>query len=361
MPHTLQDYIAHIHPIPQDLAAQAQQHLDNLTKPQGSLGLLEELAKRLYCIQGGSPKIRATTAHMFTVAGDHGIVVEGVASFPQEVTRQMVLNFLNGGAAINVLCRNNNIAFSVVDAGCVGGPFPAHEKLIDMRLGEGTKNFAAEAAMSREACIEALCNGIKLAESASKEGYSTVGIGEMGISNTTSATALFCAIYGLKPEHITGPGAGASASLIAHKAQVIERALALHAPALQQGDPIDTLALLGGFEIASMAGIALGAAKNGLILMVDGFISTAAFAAAQNICSHVQDYAILSHFSAEPGYISILESMKKHGCHALPLLQLQMRLGEGTGAALAIPLVRSAAAIFNEMATFSSAQVSGGN
>ncbi len=359
MKKLLQNTLTNIIPISKEFEEKAQKHLDNLTKPKGSLGQLEDVAKRLYCIQGGQSTLRVDPAQMFTVAADHGIASENVSPYPQEVTRQMVHNFLSQGAAINVLCKQNNISLSVVDAGCVGGGFPAHAQLIDKRLGEGTKNFAREAAMSRELCIQALEHGIELAHEAAENDFACIGIGEMGITNTTSATALFCAYCKLDPKLIAGPGTGASPALIAHKAKVIESAFTLHTPTLQKGDAIDILATLGGFEIAVMTGIALGAAEKKCILMVDGFISTAAFVAAYALCPAVQDYTFFSHISAEPGYTHVLHALEKQGLRPAPLLQLQMRLGEGTGAALAIPLVRAAANIFNDMATFDSASVSG--
>ncbi len=354
MQSALNSILLNIKPVNMDLQKEANAHLDNLTKPQGSLARLEQLAAQIYCIQNASSPILVDKVRMFTVAADHGIVAEKIASYPQEVTRQMVLNFLAGGAGISVLCKLNQIDLSVVDAGCVGGPFEAHKDLIDMRLGEGTANFAKETAMSRQLCLKALHNGISLASNAAKKGYKTIGIGEMGIGNTTSATAIFCAIFNLNPKDITGPGAGASAELIAHKAEVIKKALALHKNTLSQGDAIDLLACIGGYEIATMAGIVLGAAHSGCILVVDGFISSAAYVAARHICPAVEGYCILSHASAEPGYVHVLKALNSN-----PLLHLDLRLGEGTGAALAIPLLRAAIAIFNEMATFSDAGVTG--
>ncbi len=350
--------IADIEPCTSGLVLNAQKHLDNLTKPRGSLGHLEEVAKRIYCIQGAPQKLRTEKAFMFTVAADHGIAAENVSSYPQEVTRQMVLNFLSGGAAINVLCKLNNIDFAVVDAGCMGGAFGSYKQLVDKRLGEGTYNFARQAAMSRETCLTALVHGIELADDATQKGYDILAIGEMGIANTTSATAIFCALFNLDPKHITGPGAGASQELISRKATVITQALGLHSTILKDGDAVDILATLGGFEIAVMAGIILGAAKNKRILMVDGFIATAAFAIARSICKNVEDFALLSHASAEPGYVRVLDEFARQGFSYGPLLQLEMRLGEGTGAALAIPLVRAAASIYNNMATFASANIS---
>ncbi len=354
MQNALDKIISNIKPVNFNLKQNAQAHLDNLTKPQGSLARLEELAAQIYCIQNAPNQIVVDKARMFTVAADHGIVAEKIASYPQEVTRQMVLNFLAGGAGISVLCKLNQIDLSVVDSGCVGGPFQAHESLIDLRLGDGTANFAKEPAMSRQLCLKALHNGFELATDAAKKGYKTIGIGEMGIGNTTAATAIFCAIFNLDPKHVAGPGAGASAELIAHKAEVIKEALNLHSNILSSGDGIDILACVGGFEIATMAGIILGAAHNGCILVVDGFISSAAYVAARHICPEVEGYCILSHTSAEPGYTHILKEL-----NTTPLLNLGLRLGEGTGAAIAIPLLRAAATIFNDMATFSDAGVTG--
>ncbi len=342
-------------PVNLTLAKAAKAHLDNLTKPQGSLGQLEDLATKLYCIQQGQQLLQVDPMHMFTVAGDHGIFAENVSAHPQAVTRQMVANFLHGGAGINVLCKTNALDLCVVDAGCVGGPFAAHEKLIDKRLGEGTANFAKGPAMTRNTCIQALLQGASIALDAAQKGYKTIGIGEMGIGNTTPATALFCAYLGLDPQKITGPGAGISAAGIIHKANIITKALELHKNALENGDAIDTLALVGGFEIATMAGIVLGAAKAGCLVLVDGFISTSAYAAAKHICENIQHYCVLCHSSAEPGYASVIQALHED----TPLLDLHLRLGEGTGAALAAPIVRSAAAIFNNMATFDQANVCG--
>ncbi len=360
MEHLLQSTLTRIAPIDKALIDKAQAHLDNLTKPQGSLGRLEDVAKRIYCIQEGASSLRVDPVRMFTVAGDHGVTEENISLYPQEVTRQMVLNFLHGGAGINVLCRTAHIDLSIVDAGCAGGSFPPHKDLIEKRLGEGTKNFAKEPAMSRETCIRALCYGIGLATDAAAEGYATIGIGEMGIGNTTPATALFSTLLQLSPQKVAGPGAGGTPDSVAHKAQVVEKALALHASALKNGDAIDTLATVGGFEIAVMAGIVLGAARSNIIVMVDGFISTSAYVAARAICPHVDGYALLSHASAEPGYAHVLDALEKEGAYAIPLLHLGLRLGEGTGAALAVPLVRAAANVFNTMATFDTANVNSG-
>lgn len=343
-----------ISPVESALRSAAQAHLDNLTKPQGSLGRLEEIATRLYCIAQGQVPLRVDPAAMFTVAGDHGVVAEKVTIFPQAVTRQMVQNFLQNGAGINVLSRAAGVDLHVVDAGCVGGPFASHPMLLDRRLGDGTANIALGPAMSRELCLQGLLQGAALADAAADAGKCCVGVGEMGIGNTTPATAVYCALLHLQPEVMTGPGAGADARMIQHKIQVIHRALAVNGAAIASGVPLDILAALGGFEIVTMAGIMLGAARRRMAVVVDGFISTAAYVAARALCPAVQGYAFLSHASAEPGYNAAIDAL--HTCK--PLLDLHLRLGEGTGAALAIPVLRASAAIFNEMATFDQAQVS---
>lgn len=343
-----------VFPVNDTLGIAAQAHLDNLTKPQGSLGRLEELAVRLYCIADGVRPLTVDPAVMFTVAGDHGVVQENIAIFPQAVTRQMVQNFLQQGAGINVLSRVAGIDMRVVDAGCAGGSFAAHPMLLDCRLGDGTANLARQAAMSRETCLQGLLHGVALADTAAEAGKRCVGVGEMGIGNTTPATALYCALLNLQPEVMTGPGAGADSKMINHKIQVIKTALNLHAAAIEAGDPLDIIAALGGFEIVVMAGIMLGAARKRLPIVVDGFISTAAYVVARALCPAVAGYAFLSHASAEPGYVRALAALHT----GRPLLHLDLRLGEGTGAALAIPLLRASAAIFNEMATFDQANVS---
>lgn len=353
MNHELRSVIDAINPVDQSLMAAAQAHLDNLTKPRGSLGRLEELAARLYCIAGGRRPLRVDPARVFTVAGDHGVSAEGVSPFPQEVTRQMVLNFANGGAGINVLCRTAGVDLRVVDAGCLGGPFPEHPALIQRKVAEGTASIARGPAMSLETCEKALLLGISLAEEAAADGCRCVGTGDMGISNTTPSTALFCAYLGLDPADITGPGAGLASEAVRHKVEVIRRALEVNRHIVEAGDPVATLAALGGIEIATLAGLVIGAARHGLACVIDGFISTAAFTAAWKICPDVRGYCFLSHASAEPGYRSVVDAL-----NAQPLLHLGLRLGEGTGGALAMFLMRAAADIFNDMATFADAGVS---
>ena len=332
----------------------ARARLDDLTKPRGSLGRLEDVAAALYVMAGGVTPLRVDPVQFFTVAADHGVAAEGVSAYAQDVTRQMVHNFLAGGAAINVLCRTFDIGLQVVDAGCRGGAFAAHPMLVDRRLGDGTDNMAAGPAMTEEACARGLLAGMDLAAEAVAAGARCLGIGEMGIGNTTAASALFAAWLGIAPERLTGPGTGLNAEGVRRKAGVIARALTVNAGALRSGDPVSVLAALGGFEIAVMAGVTLGAAACRVPCLIDGFIAQSAYLAALKLCPAVRTYAFVAHASAEPGSVALLPALG-----ARPLLDLGMRLGEGTGAALAVPLLRAAAALFNEMATFSGTDVSG--
>ncbi|MBD5416884.1 MAG: nicotinate-nucleotide--dimethylbenzimidazole phosphoribosyltransferase [Desulfovibrio sp.] len=342
----------------------ARAWLNSLTKPVGSLGRLETLAARLWAMAQGRRPLAVGPGLMLTVAGDHGIAAQGVSPFPQAVTRQMVANFLAGGAAINVLCAANGLSLRVVDAGCAGGPFPAHPLLLDRRQGDGTADLSEGPAMSLAACEAALRAGFALAKDAHAEGFRTLGLGEMGIANSTAATALYCALLGLAPEAVAGPGAGAEPPMVARKARLVAQALSVNADAVAEG-PVETMAALGGFEIAVMCGAMLGAAAQGMAVLVDGFISTSACAAALAMAPDFAGYAILTHVSAEPGYAGAIRRMTERAApHAgtpdwgEPLLALGLRLGEGTGAALAWPLVKSAAAICNDMATMASAGVS---
>ncbi|MDO5484190.1 MAG: nicotinate-nucleotide--dimethylbenzimidazole phosphoribosyltransferase [Desulfovibrionaceae bacterium] len=331
----------------------AQRRLDSLTKPPGSLGRLEELARRLFAMREGQMPLCVAPALMLTVAADHGVAAQRVSPFPQAVTRQMVMNFLHGGAAINALCACNGMDLRVVDAGCAGGPFPAHEMLLECRLGDGTADMSLGPAMSREQCHQAVLAGLELARDAARRGYACLAVGEMGIANSTAATALYCALLGFTPAEMAGPGAGAAPPRVRHKANVVARALHVNAAALATGDPLDALAAVGGFEIAVICGIMLGAGVERLPVLVDGFICGAAYAAALALAPQLADYAVLAHASAEPGHAAAMRRLGQE-----PLLDLGLRLGEGTGAALAWQLLRGAAAFFNDMATFSTAGVS---
>ena len=357
-PNWLQQYFPGclLPPLEERWFRQAQQRLDSLTKPQGSLGRLEDLASRLYAIRQGQMPLLVSPALMLTVAADHGVAVRRVSPFPQAVTRQMVQNFLQGGAAVNALCACAGMDLRVVDAGCIGGPFPPHAMLRDCRLAEGTDDLSQGPAMSPEICLKAVHKGMELAREAARQGYSCLAVGEMGIGNTTSATALYCALLGLAPEDVTGPGAGAQPEMVRHKIEVIRQALTLHSAAIAGKDPLGILAALGGLEIAVICGILLGAGMERLPVLVDGFICGAAWAVGLHLTPTLADYTILSHTSAEPGHAAVMECLAQ-GKQA-PLLQLGLRLGEGTGAVLAWQLLRAAAAIFNDMATLETAGVS---
>lgn len=348
----LAEVLAAIRPVDPDRYVVAQAHLDNLTKPRGSLGRLEELARRLFAMGGDRP-LAVDPARIYVCAGDHGVAAEGVSLYPQEVTRQMVANFLAGGAGINVLAKTAGVELRVVDAGCLGAPFPPHPLFAGTRVASGTANLAREPAMTREVCVRALLLGVSLAEKAASEGIRALGTGDMGIANTTPSTALFCAFLGLDPETVTGPGTGLSLEGVRRKAAVVRRALATHAAVVASGDALAILAALGGLEIACLAGLILGAAVNRLPIAVDGFISTAAYVSARALAPAVADYAVLSHASAEPGYQAIMSALGE-----TPILDLGLRLGEGTGAALALVLMRAGANIYKEMATFAAAGVS---
>lgn len=337
----------------------AQAHLDDLTKPQGSLGRLEDLAQKLYAISGGQTPINVSPAIMLTVAGDHGVADQGVSPFPKAVTRQMVQNFFNNGAGVNVLCKTSGMDLRVVDAGCDGGPYEPHDILIERRLGDGTADMSQGPAMSRETCLKGLRMGVELAQQLADEGYRCLGVGEMGIANSTAGTALYCSLLNLSPEQMTGPGAGANADMVRHKTEIVRKALAVNEPMLRDGDPINTLAAVGGYEIVLMAGLMLGAASRRLPVLVDGFICSAAYVAALQICPQLADYAVLSHASAEPGHVRALSKLTGGESRNNPLLHLSFRLGEGTGGAVAYHLLRCAAAMYNDMATFSSAGVAG--
>lgn len=338
-----------ITPLNRSIEAAVQAHLDDLTKPQGSLGRLEELARQVCLVQGRvSPTLGKKRIYCF--AGDHGVADEGVSAFPKAVTPQMVYNMLAGGAAINVLTRHAGVDLVVVDMG-VDDPLENAPGLCRRKIRRGTDNIAVGPAMRREEAEAALTSGIELAEAAAADGVTLLGTGEMGIANTTPATALFAAALKCTVEDITGRGTGIDDERLKHKVDVIKRALKVNAARL--ADPVDMLAALGGFEIAGIAGLVLGAAANHIPLIVDGFISTAGAVVACAICPAVQDYLIFSHLSMEQGHRVIMESLS-----ARPVLNLDMRLGEGTGAAIAIGVVEASVKIYNEMATFSGAGVS---
>ncbi len=329
-----------------ELAGQLDAAIDDKTKPPGSLGALEVLAKQLGLIQQ-SLAVTVDRPAILVFAGDHGVVAEGISAFPQEVTWQMVENFLADGAAINVFARQNNAALYVVDAG-VNHDFGARPGLIDRKLAHGTRNFALEPAMSAEQCATAMEHGAALV--ADLPG-NVAGFGEMGIGNTTSAAALMHKLTGIPAGECVGAGTGLPPEGVLRKQRVIEAAAERHAGV---SDPLDVLATFGGFEIAMMTGAMLRAASLRKTLLIDGFIVTAALLAASRMAPAILDYCVFAHCSDEAGHRRMLDRLG-----ARPLLQLGMRLGEGTGAALALPLLHAAANFLNQMATFSSASVSG--
>ncbi len=321
-----------------------------LTKPPGSLGRLEEIANRCAAIFENL-SFRLSRPRIVLFAGDHGVCAEGVSPYPQEVTAQMVFNFLNGGAAINCLARAAGIDLEVVDVG-VAAPLPPLPGLTARRIACGTRNFCHEPAMTREQAEGALQVGFEIAGQAVAEGSNLLGFGEMGIGNTTTAAALTAALTGCAPADAVGRGTGADEACIARKIAAIERAFAAHSGRL--ADPLEMLSRIGGLEIAAMCGYCLGAASRRRPVVTDGFIATAAAALAVRLDPNVKDYLFAAHLSSEPGHRRLLAALDVR-----PLLDLEMRLGEGTGAALAMQIMEAAAAAFTGMATFASAGVSG--
>jgi len=327
------------------LARQVTARWDSLTKPPGSLGRLESLVAQL-ALATGNARPSVSRKALVVFCADHGVTDEGVSAYPKAVTRQMLLNFLAGGAAINVLCRQFGIETLVVDAGVDGEPVPG---AVDLRLGPGTANFVQGPAMSIAQAEEALNNGLMLAQRLSGA-CDIAAVGEMGIGNTTAASALFCAYSGTAPEAAVGPGTGVNSEGVRRKAEVVRLALERHRGVTE---PTAILAALGGFEIATMAGFLLGAAANRLPVVVDGFIASAAALAAHAINPAVLPYLLFSHVSAETAHRRLLETLGVR-----PILDLDMRLGEGSGAAMAMPVLDGAVALYENMATFAEGGVS---
>lgn len=325
----------------------ARIRLDSLTKPPGSLGRLEEIAAHLAGMTGQTaPQVSPAT--VLVVAGDHGVTAEGVSAFPSEVTPQMVLNFLRGGAAINVLSRAAGAQVRVVDAGVAADL--AHPDLIVRKVRRGTGNICQEPAMTRAEAEEAIGHGLDLAQEEAARGTRVIALGEMGIGNTTPSSALLAAFSGRPPAEVVGRGTGVDDEGLKRKEEAVRRALALHAP--DPTDPIGVLAAIGGLEIAVLAGITLGAAARRIPVVIDGFITGAAALVAVRIAPSAADYLIASHQSAEAAHGLMLELL-----NCKPLMALDLRLGEGSGAALALPLLEAAHRIMTEMATFGEAGV----
>ncbi len=319
-----------------------------LTKPPGALGRLEELAIRFAAMQGRSrPEI--AKPHIVIFAADHGVAEEGVSAFPQSVTTEMIRNFARGGAAIAVLARELGASLEVINLGTVTDPGPLDGVLAAM-LGPGTANFTRMPAMTADQLARAFGIGRQAAERAAMQGADLLVGGEMGIGNTTAATAIACALLDLPVDSLVGPGTGLDPAGIGRKADTIRRALARHREALRE--PLEILRCLGGFEIAALTGAYLASAQIGLPVLVDGFIASTAALLVVELCPQAAQWLVYSHGSAEPGHRFVLEAL-----HAEPLLQLGMRLGEGSGAAAAVPLLRMACALHNGMATFAEAGV----
>ncbi len=326
-----------------------QARLDNLTKPQGSLGRLEELAKRYVLITGkDNPSIKNKV--IFTLAGDHGVAKEGVSAFPQEVTEQMVYNFVRGGAGINVLARHVGARVVVADLGVINDLKDIKGVKIK-KAGYGTNNFTATKAMTKEQAILAIEKGIELVEEELLNGIDIVGVGEMGIANTTSASAIVAVFTNEPIEKIVGRGTGINDESLKKKIDVIKKGISINSP--DNKDAIDVLSKVGGFEIGGIAGVILACAAYRIPVVLDGFISTAGALIAAGIKPEVKDYLFASHKSVEQGHKIMLEFLG-----LLPLFDLSLRLGEGTGACLGITLVDAGVKILTEMATFSSAGVS---
>ena len=336
----------HVPPVSHGLDDAIRRAIDSKTKPLGALGVVETLAAQVARIQGTlTPRLESCRLTLF--AGDHGIAHEGVSAYPQAVTRQMLANFLAGGAAANVFARANGVDLQVVDAGVAGDPMDA-PGLVSCRIAPGTQNFAVEPAMTGKQCDAALRDGDELGGNVAAD---AAAFGEMGIANTSSATLIAHKLTGAGLDALIGRGTGLDDDGLAHKRAVLARA------AMRTAERLDARAALneyGGFEIVMMAGAMIGAARAGTLVLVDGFIASAAALAAVEIAPALRDFLVFAHRSAEQGHRTVLDALD-----ARPLLDFDMRLGEGTGALIAWPVLKCAAAMMSEMASFESAGVSG--
>jgi nicotinate-nucleotide--dimethylbenzimidazole phosphoribosyltransferase len=348
IPTTLAATIAAIREPDRAVAAETQRLLDAKTKPRRSLGRLEDLACQIAAIRGTTAPPPAPQA-IVVMAADHGVAAEAVSAYPQEVTWQMLRNFARGGAAINVLARRAGARLVVVDMG-VAVALPDEPRLRAHRIAAGTANLARGPAMTRAQAIAAIEIGIAIACELAGDGIGVLGLGEMGIANTTSASALTAALTGASPEAVTGRGTGIDDAAIARKREVVRRAIEVNRP--DRDAPLDVLAMLGGFEIAGLVGVTLGGAAAGIPVVVDGFISSAAALVATRLAPAAAGALVCAHRSVEPGHRHVLAALGRE-----PLLDLDLRLGEGTGAALAMPLIDAALAILADMASFDAAGV----
>ncbi len=352
MSQLLSDTIKMIKPRDKEAMAQARARQDTLTKPPGSLGRLEELSIQLAGIRREPvPQIRHKA--IITMAGDHGVVVEGIGNWPQSVTAQMVSNFLSGGAGINVLARQTGVRLIVVDIG-VAADLETDARLLSRKIAPGTRNMAVGAAMSDEQAVRAIETGLEIVTDEIAKGLNIVGTGDMGIGNTTASSAISAVMMGKPAVEVTGRGTGIDDEQLTHKIAVIERVLAVNHP--DPGRPLEVLAKVGGFEIGGLVGVMLAAAAHRIPVVIDGFISGAAALIASALSPALKDFLIAAHVSAEAGHPLLLEHLGLK-----PLLDLGMRLGEGTGAALGIFLAEAAARVLAEMSTFAEAGVSEGS
>ena len=345
----LAEVVATIEPLDEQAMQAARDRQAQLTKPPGSLGRLETLSVRLAGILG-SERLRVRGKHVIVAAADHGVVAEGVTDYPQVVTSQMVQNFLNGGAAVNVFARQVGVTLTIIDAG-VAVPPSAHPSLRSVVIGRGTANIADGPAMTRDQAIQAVMAGVALAREAADWDADLIGVGEMGIGNSTVAAAIVAAIAGVSAAVTTGRGTGRNEEQWLRKISVVQGAVDTNRP--DPDDGLDVLAKVGGFEIGVLAGVMLGVASARRVVVLDGFITTAAALIAHRLCPLVREYMVAAHLSAERGHRIALAHLELE-----PLLDLELRLGEGTGAVLAMPIIEAAAASLREMATFASAGVS---
>lgn len=345
----MKETLKKITPIRSEFAEKAQKRLDNLTKPQGSLGRLEEFARRLAAITENTMPVLDKKV-IFTFAGDHGVADEGVSAFPREVTRQMVFNFLSGGAGINVLARHAGAEVVVIDIG-VDFDFGGVNGLISRKVLRGTRNMRRGPAMTKEEAEGCIQVGIELANEYAKKGYAIFGTGEMGIANTTPSAAIAAVLTEKSVSEVTGKGTGIDDHALKSKIKVVEDSIALNRP--DPKDPVDVLSKVGGAEIGGIAGLVIGAAANRVPVVIDGFISTAGALLAYCLEPKTGEYMFAAHNSVEKGHKAMLEKMGLR-----PVLDLDLRLGEGTGAALAMLMIEAGVKIYREMATFGEAGVS---
>lgn len=346
---TLHETLNNINEIDSSLAEKIQKKLDNLTKPQRSLGRLEEFANKVGQITGKeNPRIKDKV--LFVMAGDHGVVDEGVSAYPQEVTSQMIYNFIKGGAAINVLAGHVGARVVIIDMG-VACRLVSHPEILVRKVNYGTKNLSKGPAMTKEEAIHSIESGIEIFEEESGKGLDIAGTGDMGIGNTTPSSAITACITGEPVENVTGRGTGIDDNTFSHKIDVIKKALEINKP--DPEDALDVLSKIGGFEIGGLAGVILAAASKRIPVVIDGFISSAAALIAYVLEPKIKDYMFASHCSVERGHGVILDYIGLK-----PILDLNLRLGEGTGAALGISIIEAGVKILTQMATFKSAGVS---